>query len=75
MEMKSVKSSNVESIGYDSSTKTMAVKYLNGGLYHYEGVPSEVHENLMASKSIGSTLARSVIGKYMYVHQEKKRGT
>ena len=53
MEMKPVKSSNIEAIGYDPATQTLAVKFRHGGVYHYEGVPASAHEALVNAKSVG----------------------
>ena len=49
-----VKSSQIESIGYDVASKTLAVKFNSGGIYHYAGVNAADYENLQKAKSIGS---------------------
>jgi len=54
--MKSVKSSQVKAVGFDPATKTMAVEFHGGGIYHYSGVTPEQHTKMLASKSIGGHL-------------------
>ena len=39
MERQHVNSSNLESVGYDPTTQTLEIEFLNGGLYQYSGVP------------------------------------
>lgn len=57
MERKPVTSSNVHSVGYDDDeTKVLEVKFNNGKVYRYADVPAELHEELMASSSVGSFL-------------------
>jgi hypothetical protein len=48
-----VKSSFIESIGYDPDGRTMHVKLKNGKTYAYEGVDPIRHNELMSAKSIG----------------------
>lgn len=54
IEMKSVKSSNIDSIGYSPETKTLRVAFKNGSVYTYEGVDAEKHQALMSADSVGS---------------------
>jgi hypothetical protein len=49
-----VSSSNIDSIGYDPETQVLAVKFKNGGLYHYHGVPPEEHSHLVNAPIEGS---------------------
>jgi len=57
-----VKSSNVESIGYENST--LEVKFLDGGIYQYYGVPDSVYKTLMSGISVGKYLAKNVYERY-----------
>ena len=61
-----VRSSNIASIGYDSSTNTLEVEFLSGAVYQYYGVPKAVYEGLMNASSHGSFLATHVKGRYQY---------
>jgi len=61
-----VESSNVESVGYDEASETVYVRYLNGTLYIYKGVPKWEFENLKDAPSIGSYLHRNYKNVYPY---------
>jgi hypothetical protein len=49
-----VSSSNLASVGYDSSTQVLEVEFLHGSIYQYSGIPSSVYVDLMAASSHGS---------------------
>ncbi len=48
-----VTSKSIQGIGYDPETRTLAVHFSSGALYHYADVPPEVHAELTGAKSIG----------------------
>lgn len=52
MEMIKVKSSNLNSIGYDEKTETLVIRFHNG-TYNYLGVPKQIFINLLNSSSKG----------------------
>jgi hypothetical protein len=54
--MTPVESNQVKAIGYDPSTKTLAVTFTRGPghIYHYPNVSSELHADFMASESKGT---------------------
>jgi hypothetical protein len=54
MDRVKVSSSNLASVGYDSSTMTLEVEFLNGGIYQYSNVPAHVQSGLMSASSHGS---------------------
>ena len=54
MKMTPVKSSNIDSIGYDDLTKRLDVKFKGGKTFCYADVTRDEHEQLMAAKSIGA---------------------
>ncbi len=64
--MHPVSSSNVDSIGYDESTETLYVRFLNNTLYLYKGVSIMVFEQLLNAPSIGSYMHRNIKGVYPY---------
>lgn len=66
MQRTSVISTNLASVGYDNSTQTLEVEFLNGGIYQYFDVPSSVFEDLMAAESVGSYHAANVKNSYRY---------
>ena len=64
--MNPVSSSNIASIGYDEQNQEVYVRFLNGSLYVYKGVPLHEYENLMQAPSHGSYLHRSYKNVYPY---------
>lgn len=56
MKMMPVTSSQVSHVGYDATTKTMAVHFHNGGRYHYANVEDSHFGALVSAKSIGKHL-------------------
>ncbi|WP_349255605.1 KTSC domain-containing protein [Paenibacillus sp.] len=54
MDMAPVTSSIIHSIGYDRSTETLYIQFLNGSLYEYRHVPVTEHEQLMKANSKGT---------------------
>ncbi len=65
-EMFSVSSSNIESIGYDEENQEVYVRFLNGSIYIYKGVPKYEYENLKDAPSLGSYLHRNYKNVYAY---------
>ena len=66
MEMTSVNSSNVESVGYDEDSSTLQVEFKNGGTYQYFDVPENVFIGLRDADSVGGYLAAVIKGSYRY---------
>ncbi len=66
IEMISVISSNVESIGYDEGTQTLRIKFLTGAIYEYKNVPLMEFEQLKNATSVGSYLNRNIARNYPY---------
>jgi hypothetical protein len=56
MDRTPVSSSNIASIGYDSTHEILEVEFLDGSIYHYFGVPEILFRGLMAATSHGSYL-------------------
>ena len=69
-EMLLVNSSNIESIGYDEENQEVYVKFLNGTVYAYKGVPQHEFENLRDAPSLGSYLHRNYKNIYPYERVE-----
>ena len=55
-----VNSSNVLSVGYDTTTSTMEVEFKNGDIYQYYEVPARIYQNLINAKSVGKYLDQNV---------------
>jgi hypothetical protein len=53
MERKTVTSSNISEIGHDPATKTLEVKFRNGGVFRYHDVDAAKHAALMQAESVG----------------------
>ncbi|MBU0673149.1 MAG: KTSC domain-containing protein [Proteobacteria bacterium] len=66
MEMTSVDSSNVESVGYDEDSSTLQIEFKNGSTYQYFDVPEDVFIGLRDADSVGRYLAARIKGTYRY---------
>jgi hypothetical protein len=62
-----VVSSNVASIGYDSSTLTLEVEFVDGALYQYFDVSEPVYLEFMRAESKGGFLHAYIKNNYRYV--------
>jgi len=60
MEMKGVKSSNLNAVGYDEDNKVLAVLFNDGNLYEYSDVPKETYEAMINAGSVGSYFHKNV---------------
>lgn len=69
-EMKAVSSSNIAELGYDETNQNVYVRFLNGTVYVYKGVPSQEFEGLFNAPSIGSYLHRNFKNVYPYERVE-----
>ena len=56
MERSTVASSNIASVGYDETTQTLEIEFLNGSIYQYYNFPINMHERLMQAPSKGQFL-------------------
>ena len=66
MNRNQVASSNIRSIGYDSTTQTLEVEFQSGWVYQYYGVPEFLHENIMQASSKGQFLNQYIKNAYPY---------
>jgi len=64
-ELISVKSSNIEAVGYNNDDMILTVKFKNGGVFAYEGVPAKAVAELHASESIGKYLHSNIKPNYI----------
>lgn len=65
MERRSVESSNLKSVGYDSAKQILEIEFKDS-VYQYFSVPESVFQNLMSAGSKGSYLHSHVKGKFRY---------
>ena len=73
MKMKSVTSTNIQEIGHDPKTNTLAIRFKDGGLYHYEGVEAKAAEAMMGAKSVGSHFHAHIKGKHAHKRQDERK--
>jgi len=57
---RSVQSSNLAQVAYDPDTRTMGVRFLNGGSGEYSDVSHEQYEALVTAQSPGGYLAKNI---------------
>ena len=70
MKRKTVKSSNINSIGYIAEKQVLELEFSNGAVYHYKEVgPAEVVQIIFA-ESLGNYFAKNIKSKYQYVKGE-----
>ncbi len=53
MQKKFVASSDLQSVGYDLTTKVMEIEFKSGGVYRYFGVPESIYVQLISAASHG----------------------
>lgn len=60
--LQEVKSSQVKAIGYDATTKTLAVQFTRGAgaIYHYPNVDAETHKAFVEAESIGTFFGKHI---------------
>lgn len=70
MRMVPVNSSNLAAVGYDESTREMAIQFKSGAMHTYVGVDPQTHSGLMAAPSHGRFFNERVKD----VHTSKRMG-
>lgn len=66
MQRESVSSTNLASIGYDASSKTLEVEFNSGRVYEYYGVPASEHSALMSASSHGKYFNANIKDNYRF---------
>lgn len=61
-----VNSSNLRSVGYNSSSRVLEIEFHSGGIYQYFDVPESIYEGLMAAESHGKYFHNCIKDKYLY---------
>lgn len=61
-----VNSSELCSIGFESTDNTLEVEFHRGGIYQYYGVPTDVYDALLASSSKGRFFNSEIKDRYLY---------
>lgn len=57
-------SSNIKATGYDAATKTLAVQFNNGVVWHYADVPAVLAGHLDSALSVGSFFGKKIRGEF-----------
>jgi hypothetical protein len=58
-----VKSSHIETVEYDEVTKVLTIMFYRG-TYQYSGVPKEVYDEMLGSKTLGTYFHFNIKGLY-----------
>lgn len=67
MRWEPVDSSAALAVRYNAKRRWLDVEYANGGQYRYFDVPADVHQELLATESIGTYLNQYVKPDYRYI--------
>lgn len=66
MQMQQVKSTQIESVGYDVAKKKLRVKFQRGAMYEYSDVPAETYTQFTAAESAGKFFGAQIKGKFPF---------
>lgn len=55
-----VSSSQIEAIGYDAATRTLAVQFRKGAVYHYDNVPPDIYKSFSTADSLGKYFGANI---------------
>lgn len=66
MERTPVSSSTIASIGYDSTSQTLEIEFINGHIYQYFDVPESYYLGIIGDASPGGYLSRHIKGVFRY---------
>jgi len=70
MDRNPVNSTSIAAVGYDAESKTLAIEFHSGKVYHYQGVEPEKHRALLAAPSIGKHFGTQIKPYHTCVPQE-----
>lgn len=65
-------SSSIKAHGYDAASKTLAIQFGSGHIYHYAGVDPDVIERLGKAKSVGGFFATDIRNTFKGAMQPPK---
>ena len=66
MKRQTVQSSNLRTVGYDSTSKTLEIEFHEGRIYQYSNVPFEIFTGLMNAPSKGKFHHRCIKYNFLY---------
>jgi hypothetical protein len=64
MQSFALQSSHLNGAQYDEDTGHMAIQFVNGAVYHYQGVPLTVVDSFRQSSSAGGYFHEKIKGRY-----------
>lgn len=73
IERQPVESSNLASVGYKSTTKTLEVEFQSGSVYRYFQVPAKVYQEFKSADSLGRYLSKNIRNNFPYEKSSGKR--
>ena len=62
-----VSSSDLQSVGYDATTRTLEVEFNSRSVYQYSGVPESIYRGLMSASSHGKYFHAYIKDSYPYI--------
>ena len=66
MQRKPVVSRNIRTIGYEESTQTLEIEFLNSFIFQYYNVPQIIYSEMMKAESKGKFLHFYIENAYPY---------
>ena len=66
MNVTAVESTTLATVAYDEVRELLQLEFRSRAIYHYLGVPSIVHEALLAAPSKGGYFNQSIRGRFRY---------
>jgi hypothetical protein len=70
MKRKTVKSSNIKSVGYDIKNKILELEFNNEVVYYYKDVGAVTTLEFIFAESLGKYFAQNIKSKYKYMKGE-----
>lgn len=64
--MTPVKSSQIESVGFDEATHTLYIQFKSGGKYSYAGVSADTFQSFLHAESLGKYFGAEIKGRYQF---------
>lgn len=61
-----VESSNLKSVGYDSTRKMLEIEFHSGGIYQYSNVSEVIYQSLLSAGSKGQYFHTNIKDIYGY---------
>lgn len=66
MDRRSLDSRSLAAVGYDETSRTLEVAFVNGSVYQYHDVPAGVFAALLSAESAGRYFNAAIRTRYRY---------